>query len=74
MGIKKEIKKGIYVIHFGNDDKNVYKIGSTSNLDKRIKQFRTSTISEIDVIRFYDATNNILKSEEFYKVVNSWIE
>lgn len=59
-----KIKKGIYLIHFENDDKNIYKIGSTTNLTKRLKQFRTSHIGNIDVVRFYDMDENILKGEE----------
>lgn len=58
------MKKGIYVIHFENDDKNVYKIGYTSNLDKRLKQFKTSHVGKIDVVRFYIVTNNPRKVED----------
>jgi len=57
-------KKGVYVVHFENDDDDIYKIGYTSNLERRLREFKTSHIGSIDVKRFYVVDNNVAKTEE----------
>ena len=59
----KQPKRGIYVVHFSDNPPNVYKIGSTSDYNKRIKAFKNSHCDNIELVKFYDFCDYQLTAE-----------
>ena len=49
-------KLGLYIIH--TNDSNLYKIGITKNITKRIKQFETGNPFEFTLYDFFETNIN----------------